>query len=341
MHASRRGFTLIELLVVIAIIATLVAILLPAVQQAREAARRSSCQNNLKQIALAMHNYHDTYNLLPPGYISTYSRWKNDAGSTFTGPNGVLTNRAEWTWVALITPFMELGNVYDVLQVGQRTAAQALTDPIANAVIKTKVNSFLCPSDGPPDVMPIRRVLSSTSTTVFDNLAPNNYVACNRGGIGIWAVGLTNGNFAQSSGMFKVNGRVNFRDVTDGLTSTIMIGERAYEYPGFDGAGNRRMNESRCSVLYMHGASTTDTTTTVDGSWQATAALGTCGDTHPPNRQLFSNQDHAKSVYSSLHNGGSQFALGDGSVRFVTENIDGLTYARLATINVGTIVGEY
>lgn len=341
MRITHRGFTLIELLVVIAIIATLVAILLPAVQQAREAARRSSCKNNLKQIALAMHNYHDTYNLLPPGYVSTYSRWKTDAGSTLTGPNGVLANRAEWTWVAFITPYMELGNVYDTLQVGQRTAAQALTDPVANVAIKTKVSAFLCPSDNPPDLMPLRRVLSATNTTTFDNLAPNNYVACNRGATGGWSVGLTNGNFSASNGMFKVNGRVNFRDVTDGLSSTIMLGERAFEYPGYDGAGNRRMNESRCSVLYMHGASTVDNTLTQDGQWQATAALGYCADTHLPNRQLFSNQDHAKSVFSSLHDGGSQFALGDGSVRFISENIDGLTYARLGNTNAGTIPGEF
>src|SRR3954454_25192238 len=99
----RRGFTLIELLVVIAIIAILIALLLPAVQQAREAARRTQCKNNLKQIGLALHNYHDTCNSFPPGWINTWA--SNPPRSNFPGNS--------WGWNAMILPMMDQGNVYN------------------------------------------------------------------------------------------------------------------------------------------------------------------------------------------------------------------------------------
>ncbi len=340
---QRSGFTLIELLVVIAIIAILVALLLPAVQQAREAARRSSCKNNLKQIALAMHNYHDTYRLLPPGYISSYSRFRDDSGAQLIGPHGLTQHRAEWTWSALIAPFMELGTVADLLQVTNRTAAQALDDPAANAAIKTPVEVFLCPSDTPPFSMPIRRVLSAArSQPNFDQLAPNNYVGVNRGGGNTSSIGLSSGNLGSSNGMFKVNGAVNFRDVTDGLSLTLMLGERAYEYPGrFTGSPPSDLVQANCSVLYMNGANSLNAAVTDVNNFQASTALGVCSEVHPPNRKVVSNQGIPKSGFSSLHRGGAQFALGDGSVRFISENVDGLTYARLGNMNFGSLVGEF
>ncbi len=102
----RLGFTLIELLVVIAIIAILIALLLPAVQQAREAARRTQCRNNLKQIGLALHNYHDVFNTFPPGYVAKIAN------------NKTSSERSMFAWGALILPYIEQGNLYQVLDPG-------------------------------------------------------------------------------------------------------------------------------------------------------------------------------------------------------------------------------
>ncbi|WP_339749897.1 DUF1559 domain-containing protein [uncultured Rubinisphaera sp.] len=114
---KRIGFTLIELLVVIAIIAILVALLLPAVQQAREAARRSSCKNNLKQIGLAMHNYHDTHSCFPPGYVDQMG--ESDEGDALT--------ENQWGWGSQILPFLEQGAVFDVLDVGDNKLSDCAT----------------------------------------------------------------------------------------------------------------------------------------------------------------------------------------------------------------------
>ncbi len=134
------GFTLIELLVVIAIIAILVALLLPAVQQAREAARRSSCKNNLKQLGLAVHNYHDTYRVLPPGYVT-------QENSVDAGGNGP---RSGWAWNAYILPFMEQGPLYDILQPGRTLASDAAATGASATAMKQPLESFRCPSDVAP-----------------------------------------------------------------------------------------------------------------------------------------------------------------------------------------------
>lgn len=335
--SKTSGFTLIELLVVIAIIATLVAILLPAVQQAREAARRSTCKNNLKQIGIALHNYHDTYNTLPPGNIASYSRFRTDAGVSMSGPNGALSSRAEWAWSGLIAPFMELGNAYDALGIGVRTGAQALDDANALKVAQTKVAMFLCPSDSPPDTMSIRRVLSASNGTNYLEMAPNNYVVVNRAGLNLSSISLQMGNHGASNGMFKVNGHVNFKDVTDGLSSTFMVGERAYEYRGNGGV----MYDSRCSILYLTPANSATGDFTDTSNLPLTTPYGTCSDVHPPNRQFASNSVWTRTGFSSLHEGGVQFVLGDGAVRFISENIDGVTYARLGNMNAGSVVGEF
>lgn len=133
---QRRGFTLIELLVVISIIAILIALLLPAVQQAREAARRTQCKNNLKQIGLALHNYHDVARAFPPGWIAV-----DDTGSpsAHEGTSGV-------GWAAMILPYLEQGNIYS-----QFNASLPLTDPANAAFLRNQIPGYKCPSDPQPE----------------------------------------------------------------------------------------------------------------------------------------------------------------------------------------------
>lgn len=338
---KRIGFTLIELLVVIAIIAVLIALLLPAVQQAREAARRSQCKNNLKQLGLAMHNYESTHKMFPPGYVASYSNWQTDSGTDMSPANGANLNYAEWTWSAFVAPYLELSGIYNILGVANRTAAQALSDSAAVNIPKTPLPAFLCPSDPAPRVLDMRRVFATTNTSTYHNLAPNNYVGVNRGGAGVSAIGLQNGHYGTSNGIFKVNGATRFRDVTDGLSSTLMLGERAYEYPGITAAGVPTQNKSLAATMFMQGAGTLKASESNPSYWQATASLGTCSDVQPPNRKSPGAQEWIRSVFSSNHAGGAQFCLGDGSVRFISENINGTTYGRLGNMNYGSIPGEF
>ena len=132
--SRRRGFTLIELLVVIAIIAVLIALLLPAVQQAREAARRSQCTNNLKQIGLALHNYHDVYNTFPAGYID----------------QGVAANRGHYSWTSAILPYIDQAPLSNLMRVGDVPLSTNLTNNLT--AMQTPLSGFACPSNPAPSL---------------------------------------------------------------------------------------------------------------------------------------------------------------------------------------------
>ena len=191
--ASRRAFTLIELLVVIAIIAILIGLLLPAVQKVREAAARLKCKNNLKQIGLALHSYHDRNDRLPPGYVS-------GVGSNGdTGPG--------WGWAAHILPDVEQDNLFRQINLSTAITATAHTAPRTQAL---KV--FLCPSDIELGTFAV----ANTSASV----AHANYV-------GVFGTNEVEVNPSAGNGTFFRNSRVRFGDVTDGLSNTYAVGERS------------------------------------------------------------------------------------------------------------------
>jgi prepilin-type N-terminal cleavage/methylation domain-containing protein/prepilin-type processing-associated H-X9-DG protein len=203
---SRRGFTLIELLVVIAIIAVLIALLLPAVQAAREAARRIQCVNNLKQIGLALQNYHSSFDSFPPG------------GLVSRTSSGALHNSTCWgSWSAhtMILPFMEQGAVYNSLNLWFVNQGDAKSDVMQTTGITTKISAFLCPSSPPPPGGP---------SNTFNGYVPtgNSYFASCGSSLmydGRQGAGAPNG-------LFQVQGSVyGIRDVTDGTSNTIAFGE--------------------------------------------------------------------------------------------------------------------
>lgn len=170
--APRGGFTLIELLVVIAIIAILVALLLPAVQQAREAARRSSCKNNLKQLGVALHNYHDTHRVFPPGYV---------INSAFSTPCSGSNGRNGYGWGTMILPFVEEAALYDALKAETNdfaanrdwncTGSQTAKDLVAQVI-----DTFVCPSDA-------KGPISNTANASGDCAAKSNYIGVSGGDI--------------------------------------------------------------------------------------------------------------------------------------------------------------
>ena len=299
----RAGFTLIELLVVIAIIAVLIALLLPAVQQAREAARRSQCQNNLKQMGLALHNYHDTYLQFPMAFIRS-----SDTAST-----------EGWAWSAMILPQLEQGNLFQTLGVNDYLLTSVLalqnpnlsTAPLVTSALQTRLPVFVCPSDDNDGLIVAARDFRNgvgTSAGGLGNFRPSisNYP-------GNWGtrVGVTGANNNDSWGIFVCRGlapgggRVHLGSITDGTSNTIMVGERSSRYGNagtWVGVRNTNADGARgTTVAVSHGQ-----------------PLINASD--PP--FIWTDDNGAGKGYSSEHTGGAQFLFGDGRVRFISENID-------------------
>ena len=300
---SLRGFTLIELLVVIAIIAILVALLLPAVQQAREAARRSACKNNLKQLALAMHNYESTHRVLPPGYLHR------------PDPDGSPANFMGFAWGTMILPQLEQASLarqfdYDV----------PVFDLVNLAPREERLSVFLCPSD--PFSENTFVVRDETSTPI-EQYATATYAAN-------WGPATPTVNLdvtpLESRGVFFRNSRTRFRDITDGLTNTLFLGERINGPVESDTGGDPAIFETAWSA--------------------AVREITELSDDHGHmvlfETQFLPNQagDDDKGLLSP-HPGISQFALGDGSTRAISDNIDAGVYNALGSPSGGEVVGEF
>ncbi len=197
---ARRGFTLVELLVVIAIIGILIALLLPAVQAAREAARRMQCSNNLKQLGLAMHNYHDTYKCFPPGFMVV-----NEVGQINGG----------WAWGVFLMPFIEQSPLQDELSVTKYSLNEVTSDPALMPMLQTQLNVFKCPTS---TVEPLREYLGGTGIMV----STANYLCCR----GFFRYSGQTHLTKPNDGVFYGESAVRFADITDGTSNTVAIGER-------------------------------------------------------------------------------------------------------------------
>ncbi len=295
---DRRGFTLIELLVVIAIIAILVALLLPAVQQAREAARRTQCRDHLKQLGLALHNYHDTHRTLPPGYI-----YRPESS---TSP---VSNGAGFGWGAMVLPFVEQAPLY-----GQFNWNVPLYAGANQAAREIHLAVFICPTD-----------TVSSNDFVEMGPAPERYAMCSYvGSFGPPDLDLVQ---EQRLGLFSRNSRTRFTDVTDGLTNTLMCGERQ-NGPFRNGAihGNHFSYETAWAGSIRDWDEPDD-----DHGHMTLFQTG-----HPPNNAESDDRD-----VSAPHVGYANFLLGDGSVRGLSENIDFQLYQNLSTRAGGELLGEF
>ncbi|MFH1301017.1 MAG: DUF1559 domain-containing protein [Planctomycetota bacterium] len=302
---NRKAFTLIELLVVIAIIAILIALLLPAVQQAREAARRNSCKNNLKQIGLALHNYHDTFSVLPPGSIVYYN------GSKYYGHG--------WTWHASILPYLDQANMYNQIQgptsSGMGAESGGVNDSKQQLSGQTVLSVFWCPSQ--PDV---------TTGAQKNGYSPSNYNGnmgtligysgdnCYGGSVSTPAGMTATNGCMNADGVFFISSSVAFRDITDGLSNTIMVSEVIDSGGDADRLGGGGSDRKHC---FSNGADSNPPT-------EMTEYLIAAESNDPINQ-------YTEEAAGSYHVGGAQFVLGDGRVRFLSENIDMALYRAIST----------
>jgi len=320
----RRGFTLIELLVVIAIIAVLIALLLPAVQQAREAARRTQCKNNLKQIGLGLHNYHDTFNCLMAGIVAR----ENTAANTANGYG--------WTWHASLLPYLEQTGFYDAIQgldgMGHENGNEAAGKPRWVAESGGVLSVFWCPTQ--PDVsMGSQKIISGTSIGYqTSNYNGNMGTRIGNGNDDCICTGIANLNDMKTkdwgcmngNGVFYVNSRTRFGDVKDGLSNTIFVSEvpdTGGDAMGGFGAGCDRR------AIYSRGGDSNPPT-------EMTEALIAAEGNDPIN-------GGAEEASGSWHTGGAHFCMGDGSVRFLSENMNMPTYQGLSTRKGGEVIGEF
>lgn len=301
---KRTAFTLVELLVVIAIIGVLIALLLPAVQQAREAARRMSCSNNMKQLGLAVHNYHDTYLALPA----------RQGGTNWSG--GSATAHPRWSAFVGLLPFIEANTRYDQIQSGGYHA----WDGNANSGYVGEISAFMCPSDG---------LFSPTGADRNAQYSPLNY-GLNMGDH--YAINFDQNRPDQNiRGIFGYLTYTRFNEITDGLSNTLGMSEILVA-PGGDmlgrAVGNSTTDPLACRA-YVTGNRYTSGSLIAQfrchgQRWQD-GRPGYCAITTilPPNSATCSSQT-SNGIYStsSRHPGGVLSMFMDGSVRFVPETID-------------------
>jgi prepilin-type N-terminal cleavage/methylation domain-containing protein len=283
----RRGFTLVELLVVIAIIGILVALLLPAVQAAREAARRMQCSNNLKQIALGLHNYADTFQVFPSG-------WSEPTAAT----------REAWGWSAMMLPYVEQGSLHQQMRVAQGNMADNLLSanwqPVVAGLV-TPLTAFMCPSDS--GYQNRGQVHNDRRFNGAAGYAAHNYIPGVSNYMGNAGHNTARLNVEENTGIFFGNSRISFKDIRDGTSNTFAVGER-------------------------------DTLNCRSGTWvgvRNTSGGGTRGvfvvSGHSRariNESVLPWDDDPEGCgqgFGSLHPGGAQFGLCDGSVTFISNTI--------------------
>ncbi len=327
---SKTGFTLVELLVVIAIIGVLIALLLPAVQQAREAARRMQCKNHLKQFGIALHNYHDVHGSMPSGAMAHA--------------------RGGWSWSTLLLPFIEQGNIHDQINFNQSP------DDSSNAnAIRSTIPIALCPSDLAPEINDDPSLANQATTSYLATAGCNVYIpsGCN----------------GADEGAFFHNSERKFRDFTDGLSNSAVVGEVFWRIGSYSSGNTIRNTQHYYGGLitgkwFTFGDTCGTGTGTADSDYRRTYAVMRSGavpiNNYDPSGDTWWDTSHHG--FGSHHPGGAHFMFGDGSTHFVSEHIefywpspyynahlpsvtDGMnpgtytaTYHKLLSINDGNVV---
>ena len=371
--ARRRGFTLIELLVVIAIIAVLIALLLPAVQSAREAARRAQCVNNLKQIGLALHNYHSAVGTFPPGHSagSAYASYKAYAGWT------------EWSAQALMLPYMEQAPLYNAINFNF-CGGYGVARYINATAFSAQINSYMCPSDtqvgkgqvpsgtGPPNTNSYRASVGTTSSSWYWVPGPG-YASCQPDPFGF---GAPPGCSPMATGLFRYWLPYGISDVTDGTSNTVAYSESLVGDPNWTPLGGRNNSVTgvtaarvacvddvsanipittlttalqQCTMAYQTKSLPISTANGCRWGWGA-VSISMFQTIVPPNSKQYQwnscradcpgcgPDDAAFSNAQSNHSGGVNVLFADGSVKFIKDSISMQTWFQLGTKASGEVI---
>lgn len=315
--SGRRGFTLVELLVVIAIIGILIALLLPAVQAAREAARRAQCSNNLKQLGLGLHNYHDTFKCLPP---STATSGQHDSSA----------------FVRLL-PFIEQGSLYDQLKAigfGNHvnywlgsTAANSVA--VAGILNNVKIGAYRCPSS------PMAETRTVSTPTTNQMVASYVLIAGSDLHRTTDSTGWTGGGYCSAGGVFPGKKEIGFRDVMDGTSNTLATSEQGNWLTGYNGQWKTAFSSSgpwmasknsRCpngnGTYSSSGTHATSGSTTDMRAYTVTTIRQAPNPSFTGTLPSWVAENACNTPLTSAHPGGVQGLLVDGSVNFISETID-------------------
>jgi prepilin-type N-terminal cleavage/methylation domain-containing protein len=332
----RRGFTLIELLVVIAIIAVLIALLLPAVQQAREAARRTQCKNNLKQLGLAFHNYHDTLNGFPPGNVASTGGW---------GPS----------FYIFLLPYLDQAPLFNKMtfngaQPGWAYSGTAEGQNNGGALNGVTLKVVNCPSSSLPEnrdaggyVIPNPQyygIMGATSQGAFTNPASRLANCCSCCG----SAGASGGQIAAGGLLLPIASK-KIRDITDGTTNTIILGESSTLVLNAAG-GTRSANNQGTHGILMGSPNLSTIESAAGGTFERQFNLTTVR--YSPNFPAISETTPGVSdnfginkPLASYHVGGVHVLMSDGSARFISDNINMQTLAQLCTRDDGMVIGDF
>lgn len=368
MSLKRRGFTLIELLVVIAIIAILISLLLPAVQQAREAAKRTQCKNNLKQLCLGLHNYHDVYLRFPPGAVLRDTTGTARLGNAaWMGGNKDDDSGPPWT--VFVLPYVDQANLYDTFSMegdwvsmpafsGDGSHAGAAFPPNFSAQFDTNSPTvFRCPSNPNYNKDPyFTSYVGVTGGGIHHEpplLNSGNTTTNWTGPIAVWGAYDPTSRLFWDNGCLPVNGGVDLSEIRDGSSNTVLVGETMYialnrvysSDPSTPGAGWHWASGARargtcdatgaCPSSINHSvlSATYDGINNVAHSYTHEEAIRRGGAVRAHSGHMMG--------FSSWHTGGCHMGFADGSIRFLSENIDTRTYRLLGPKDDGEILGEF
>ncbi|MFO0879767.1 MAG: DUF1559 domain-containing protein [Gemmataceae bacterium] len=312
---ARAGFTLIELLVVIAIIAILIGLLLPAVQKVRAAAARMQSLNNLKQIGLALHAYHDTHQFLPSGFVST------PTGTWSGGSNDPLPESGPgWSFFTYILPFIEQQNLYSQIRLDL-----PITDPVNQAARETIVKTYVDPGDNGGRLIDITDSgtppAAGNTPTVITRAAVCSYVGC------LGALAYEEQPF---TGVFHRNSRIRLTDITDGTSQTIGVGERMSRHTRSSWVGVVPGQE----LVYAPESPRYDSAQPSFNFRPAITAVLVHVRSSAPSRT------GSPGGFIGPHSGGTQFLNMDGSCRLITESTDPTTFRALSTRASGEVISS-
>lgn len=341
---SRSGFTLVELLVVIAIIGILVGLLLPAVQAAREAARRMQCSNNLKQLALSLHNYESANKKFPPGSILPHTTGM--AAYPPTTHNNNTARTAGWSWSMFIMPYIEQTAMYNATAANYPVMGQTVVNPVTLALLQQPLTTFRCPSDPGPELNDAPSeshfrfgLVVQGSDWYIDGstagprvpLATSNYV-----GMHHHRQHQISGGRWTYSGAFGPHSATTFGTMSDGTSNTLCVGERAY-----------MVNGVLMHAALWGGCAAAWHDDCIDDAW------ATGRSPINPTQTAIYNTYARQQALSSNHTGGVNVALFDGSVHFLSQNIDFLmsggsnrtaadsVYEQLINMSDGAVVSAF